>query len=61
MLGFVKEAEALNDSRRTAMIAEYSDKLKSDLHRQYLTVSSESGEQFSGIDAWAQEQWDVNS
>lgn len=61
MLGFVRKAEGLNDSRRTAMIAEYSDKLKSDLHRQYLTVESESGEQFSGIDAWAEQFWDVNS
>lgn len=61
MLAYVKEAEAINDSRRTAKVAEYSDMLKSDLHRQYATVESETGEQFAGIDAWAEELWDVNS
>lgn len=60
MLGFVREAESLNDSRRMAVIAEYSDKLKSDLHRQYLTVVSEAGERFAGIDALAEQRWDVN-
>ncbi|MGJ3402344.1 hypothetical protein [Glutamicibacter sp. Je.9.36] len=60
MLGFVRESENLNESRRMAVIADYSDKLKSDLHRQYLTVHSDSGEQFSGIDALAEQWWNVN-
>ncbi|MDQ0241274.1 hypothetical protein [Arthrobacter bambusae] len=60
MLGFVREAESLNDSRRMAVIAEYSDKMKSDLHRQYLTVESDAGQQFAGIDALAEQRWDVN-
>lgn len=60
MLGFVRESESMNDSRRMAVIAEYSDKLKSDLHRQYLTVESDAGERFAGIDALAEQRWDVN-
>ncbi|WP_271394260.1 hypothetical protein [Neomicrococcus lactis] len=60
MLKFVQESENLNDSRRMAVIADYSDKLKSDLHRQYLTVHSDSGDLFSGIDALAEQRWDVN-
>jgi hypothetical protein len=60
MLGLVKESENMNDSRRMAAIAEYSDKLKSDLHRQYLTIHSESGDQFAGIDALAEQLWDVD-
>lgn len=61
MLGLVKEAENLNDSRRMAAIAEYSDTLKGDLHRQYMTVHSESGEKFAGIDELAQQYWDVDN
>jgi hypothetical protein len=59
MLGLVKESESMNDARRMAAIAEYSDKLKSDLHRQYLTIHSESGDQYAGIDALAEQLWDV--
>jgi len=37
-----------------AAIAEYSDELTSDFRRKYLTVHSESGEPFAGMDALAE-------
>lgn len=49
----------MNDARRVVAIAEHSDKSKNDLHRQYLTVHSEPGHPFAGMDALAEQLWDV--